>query len=166
MKDRLDEKFSVVEFLEHFKGCDVGCSSWSALLAWERSLVCMDFCHLLGCMLCLNTAGRTEQSLRFVSLYSTEWKPWGLGGHPLALWPLSLHTMWKEDQMHPMPSSGQPPRNSTTLASKGTPKAGLTFLALSPLTRGVTLGKNSQTAIKFPCERHLLFPAVPRVPFY
>ena len=31
--------------------------------------------------------------------------------------------------MHPMPSSGQPPPNSTTLASKGTTKAGLTFLA-------------------------------------
>lgn len=31
--------------------------------------------------------------------------------------------------MHPMPSSGPPPPNSTTLASKGTTKAGLTFLA-------------------------------------
>lgn len=31
--------------------------------------------------------------------------------------------------MHPVPSSGQPPPNSTTLASKGTTKAGLTFLA-------------------------------------
>lgn len=123
------------------------------------------FCSLLWCMLCLNTAGRTEQPLRFVSLYSTEWKPWGLGGHPLVLWPLSLHTVWKEDQMHPMPSSGQPPRNSTTLASKGTPKAGLTFLAPDSPDTGCDTWKEFSDSHKVPMWETSSFSCSTKGPF-
>lgn len=153
----------MTEFLEHFQVLDVGCWSWSALLAWEQSLVCMDFCHLLWCMLCLNTAWRTEELLRFMSLFSTEWNPKGLTRWPPSgtLTSPSPHHQ-KEDQTHPMPSSGQPPPNSTTLASKGTTKAGLT--PDSPYT-GYDTWKEFSDGPKVP-KWTFLFPAVPRVHFY